>query len=526
VLFLSRDKRAAGPLLRALAAVALIAGLGLTAAALGGAGVNRGQTPQALGAGSPGFGDLTLDQMLAARKGVPVPKNLPNFHGVTVTTMGDAGHNMNVFGFWFPEWKKAGITFKAIEVPFADVYTKEKAEFLAGTSAVDLVVFYPAYIGDFASNGYLRPLDDYIKKYNPHLNDVIKAFRKLYLSWAGKVYALPEDGDVHIFIYRKDLLNNPAEQAAFKQKFGHKLTVPKTWDDYLQVGQFFTRKAGEKLAGKTLSRPFYGCDEYGQRGFSWAWFVDRWASAGGVYFDANMNPQIDSPAAVKALKNMVTAVKTCAPPDVLNHGYDQLRDALLKNQAFMVVQWTDVPKKGADPTQSDVVGKLGYALLPGTKTGGKIVTRSMMPVGRVLAVAKNSKNPEAAYWLAKYISDDTSKFNVSTPLTGLDPYRYSQLKPSYYKMFKNKTDAQSYLKTVEGALTVGFPEIYIPGAAQYEDALDLAVNKALSGQAQPEAALKDAAKAWDQITEKLDRKHQTELWRNALKTYRELGLVK
>jgi hypothetical protein len=54
----------------------------------------------------------------------------------------------------------------------------------------------------------------------------------------------------------------------------------------------------------------------------------------------------------------------------------------------------------------------------------------------------------------------------------------------------------------------------------------LAVNKALSGQQQPEAALKDAAKAWDSITEKLDRKHQTELWRNALKTYRELGLVK
>ena len=82
--------------------------------------------------------------------------------------------------------------------------------------SVDLVVFYPAYIGDFASNGYLLPLDSYIKKNNPHLNDVITAFRKLYLGWAGKTYALPEDGDVHIFIYRKDLLNNPAEQAAFR----------------------------------------------------------------------------------------------------------------------------------------------------------------------------------------------------------------------------------------------------------------------------------------------------------------------
>ncbi len=161
--FLSRDRQRGGTLLKVLAVVALATGVGVTSAALGGVGAERSHAPQALAAGSPGFGDLTLDQMLAARKGIPVPKNLPNFHGVTVTTMGDAGHNMNVFGFWFPEWKKAGITFKAIEVPFADVYTKEKAEFLAGTSAVDLVVFYPAYIGDFASNGYLRPLDDYVR---------------------------------------------------------------------------------------------------------------------------------------------------------------------------------------------------------------------------------------------------------------------------------------------------------------------------------------------------------------------------
>jgi multiple sugar transport system substrate-binding protein len=476
-------------------------------------------------ANTPGFGDMPLSQMIAARKAIPVPKNLPNFKGQTVTVMGDGGHNMNVFGFWTPEWRKAGIKLKAIEVPFADVYSKEKAEFISGSSPVDLVVFYPAYIGDFASNGYLLPLDSYIKKDNPHLSDVITAFRKLYLSWSGHVYALPEDGDVHLFIYRKDLLNNPLEQKAFKAKYNRKLTVPKTWDEYLQVGQFFTRKAGEKLAGKTLTRPFYGCAEYGQRGFSFAWFVDRWASSGQVYFDKDMNPQIDSPQAIKALENMVQAVKTCSPPDVLNFGYDQLRDSLIKGQTFMVVQWSDVPKKGADPAQSSVVGKLGYSLLPGTMVNGKLVTRSMMPVGRVLAIPKTSKHADAAYFMAHYISDTISRFNVSTPLDGLDPYRYSQLKPQYYKEFK-PADARAYLATVKAALEHGYPEIYIPGAAQYEDALDLAVNKAISGQEDPAKALHDAANAWNDITNKLDKAHQTELWRAALKQYKSLGLIK
>lgn len=490
----------------------------------------------ALGAGSagalpssssatPGFGDMSLSAMIAARKSIPVPKNLPNFGGQTVTVMGDGGHNMNVFGFWSPEWAKAGIKLKAIEVPFADVYSKEKAEFISGSSPIDLVVFYPAYIGDFASNGYLLPLDSYIKKDSPHLNDVITAFRKLYLGWDGKTYALPEDGDVHIFIYRKDLLNNPAEQKAFRAKYHKKLTVPKTWADYLQVGQFFTRKAGQKLAGKTLARPFYGCAEYGQRGFSWAWWADRWASSGQVYFDRNMKPEIDSPQAIAALRNMVAAVKTCSPPDVLNFGYDQLRDSLLKNQTFMVVQWDDVPKKGADPTQSQVVGKLGYSLLPGSVVGGKLITRSMMPVGRVLAIPKTSKHADAAYFMAKYISDTVSRFNVSTPYDGLDIYRYSHLKPQYFREFK-PADAKTYLATVKGALEHGFPEIYIPGAAQYEDALDLAVNKAISGQEDPAAALHAAAKAWNDITNKLDKAHQTALWRASLQQYKAVGLIK
>ncbi len=117
------------------AAVLVLAAVSVAAGA-GSAGAQR----TTKGAGTPGFGDMSLSAMIAARKSIPVPKNLPNFHGQTVTVMGDGGHNMNVFGFWMPEWRKAGIKLKAIEVPFADVYSKEKAEFIAGTSAVDLVV--------------------------------------------------------------------------------------------------------------------------------------------------------------------------------------------------------------------------------------------------------------------------------------------------------------------------------------------------------------------------------------------------
>ena len=71
----------------------------------------------------------------------------------------------------------------------------------------------------------------------------------------------------------------------------------------------------------------------------------------------------------------------------------------------------------------------------------------------------------------------------------------------------------------------GYPEIFIPGAAQYEDALDLHVNKALAGQETPKQALDATAKEWDAITEKLGRAKQIDLWRKALGGIQLLGLT-
>jgi multiple sugar transport system substrate-binding protein len=93
-------------------------------------------------------------------------------------------------------------------------------------------------------------------------------------------------------------------------------------------------------------------------------------------------------------------------------------------------------------------------------------------------------------------------------------------------MFASEADAQEYLSGVEAAMADGYPEIFIPGAAQYEDSLDLHVNKALTGQETPQEALDAVAKEWDEITDSLGRDKQIELWGKALVTYKALGLIK
>jgi multiple sugar transport system substrate-binding protein len=475
---------------------------------------------------------------VAAAKVGPEPLNAvkwdfpsPPFNNVTINLVGDAGHNLRPYEFWKDEIAEAGITIKIIEVPFEAVYEKEKTEFVAGTGAFDVVTFYPAYIGDFAGNGYLLPLDDYLTKqpasvWDPNPKDVLAPFWELYCKFGGKVYALPIDGDVHLMQYRKDLLENADEQAAYKAKYGKELKPPETWEDWLTVGQFFTRKKGEKLAGVTLDRDFYGSAEFAKRGFSFAWFMDRWAAFGEPYFDENMNPKVNSPNAVKALQNFVDSLKN-APPDVRGYGYEELRDAFIKGNVAMVVQWTDVPKKAADPREGSVImGKVGTGRVPGWEIGGTVVHRAMMPVGRVVAVAKDTKNPDAAYWVAKHVSYDRSLEDVSTALTGLDPYREHHFThPEAYKMFASTTDAKIYLDGVKAALGDGYPEIFIPGAAQYEDSLDLHVNKALAGEETPQQALDAVVQEWNQTTDKLGRDSQIALWKKALESYKALGLT-
>jgi multiple sugar transport system substrate-binding protein len=479
---------------------------------------------------------LLTGGLLLAQGEAPEPLGLTEFEmcsgfdNVTVTVVGDAGHNLAPYQFWADDFAQMGINIEIVEVPFADVYQQEKTEFVAGSGAFDVVTFYPAYIGDFASNGYLLPLDEFMTRepasvWDPHQEDVLAPFRELYNKWAGQTYALTIDGDVLVMMYRTDLFENADEQAAFMAEYGRELRPPETWDEWLEVGAFFTRDAGETLAGEALTEPFYGSAEFAKRSFSYAWFMNRAASAGVGYFDENMNPLINAPESVAALQNMIDSLAN-APADVLNFGYDELRDLFIQGHAAMVVQWTDVPKKAADPAASSIVGNVGVGRVPGTLVGDTVVHRSAMPVGRVVAVAADSDVPEAAYCVAKHIAYNRSLEDVSTALDGLDPYRQSHLdNVSAFAALMGEENAAAYLEGLNAALPDGFPEIFIPGAAQYSDVLDLQVNRALAGEISAQEALDTVAQQWDEITDTLGRENQVALWQQALESYRAVGLI-
>ena len=160
----------------------------------------------------------------------------------TVNVECDAGQNQNPFR-WKADAikKKFGVEMNQIGLPFVGQYEKLVSELTARSSAYDLLVFPPYFLGDFVALGFLRDLDQYKSLIDPQLADYLPVYRDPVIKRDGKLYALMYDGDNLQVIYRSDLFNDPTEQKNFKAKYGWDLAPPKTWDQFMQIAEFFTR---------------------------------------------------------------------------------------------------------------------------------------------------------------------------------------------------------------------------------------------------------------------------------------------
>ena len=84
--------------------------------------------------------------------------------------------------------------------------------------------------------GHVRTLDQYLDP-----ADVAQLMLSDYFKKDGKLFGVPQYYNFPMLYYRKDLLDNPREQAAFKAKYGRPLTPPRTFDELEQVADFFNR---------------------------------------------------------------------------------------------------------------------------------------------------------------------------------------------------------------------------------------------------------------------------------------------
>jgi multiple sugar transport system substrate-binding protein len=444
---------------------------------------------------------------------LPVSVFAQKFPGVTITVVAHSGHHATP---WHDEaaniMKEYSIKLNVIEVSPDELYSKEVLELTNRTGAYDILQYNSAWIGDYED--YIQPLDDYVKKDNDAIGfaDILPAFNKAQNLWGGKKMSVTLDGDTFLFYYRKDLFQDAGEKAAFKAKFKYDLPdPPKTWKQVVDIAQFFTRKKGQKLAGKTLTKDFYGYADQAKRGRVYYWYIFRFIPFNAPtphYFDpATMAPKINSPGAIAALENMKELLKY-SPPGVLSFEWEELYTPALKEGTIcMWIHWTDEGRGfntlAALPVDNPPKPVLGISASPGFEVGGKVYQFTVVDSAWVASVCKDSKHKDAAYTVLKHMfaPGPSNVGYIMDAVVGWDPSRYSHFNSKEWR--QKVPGIENYLELELKALENGFPMLKIPGAFEYNDVLDLNVSKYLAGEfPTAKAALDAVAARWNELNKK------------------------
>lgn len=420
------------------------------------------------------------------------------FSGTTLNVFYEAGlQPLDPKNFTGPLWEKlTGIKINVIESPLDQMFTQIMQAHRGGTGAFDVLNVIPNQMPDLALAGALEPLDAMVDKYGyrDELNKIAPVYRDNQMKVEGKIYGFPDDGDVLILYYRRDLFGDAANQEAFKAKYSYDLAPPKTWKEFSEIGQFFTDKYKPEIYGAGMLR---------QPGNAQYMFQERFRVEGGKFFDAaTMKATVNSDVGVKVFTDLVAENKWM-PPGVEQWGFGEAFSAFLSGSIAMTISWPPVGRwaagygKGTEALnwipETKVADKIGYALPPGG--------RPELAVGFSLGVASGSKNKEAAYLFAQWMnSEDISIQRVQLPYALRDPFRDSHFTNAEYR--SRWPNAGDYLDVLKKGSETGLLDLSLIQTDRYEEALRQAIGSLWSG-ADPKVILDKLAADWDALTERI-----------------------
>lgn len=453
----------------------------------------------------------------------------PDYTGVTLTAASQTGpYIASALKLAADEWqKKTCGTVNVVEFPWSELYPKIVTSLSSGEDTFDVITFAPAWSPDFTD--FLTEVPEAMRQ-GDTWNDIAPVYREALMVWNGKTLSQTIDGDVHTYYYRTDLFNDAAEKEAFKAKYGKDLAPPATWEDYLQISEFFQRP----------DKGLWGNAAAFRRGGQQFWFLFSIAAAyanhpehkGALFFDPDtMDAQVNNPGWVKALETYIAASKL-APPNALQFSFGEVIAAHAGGQVAQSFGWGDTGTVVADPKQSKVPGTIGTELLPGSKTIYNYKTKAWDEFPEVVrspfmafggwqaAVPQSSTKQEAAWNFIELMSSPAVSGKAAvTGGTGVNPYRTSHFKDlSLWTSLMSEPEAKSYLAAQEGSLAAANValDMRLPGYFSYTEVLEIELSKALAGEVTAQQALDTVAAEWNRLTDEFGRDKQLAAYRASM----------
>lgn len=401
------------------------------------------------------------------------------------------------------EWERqTGIVISARLIPQQPAVAN-----LRNSPDIDLTVARNNEYPDLLQQGLVEDLGPLLTQFGFTMgSEPLSGFIRpaLQARLAGRTVAIPADGDLGILFLRRDLLEDPAEQAAFRKATGQPLAVPRTWADYLRLVRFFHRP----------EKNLFGSVEQRDPGTAWMFWLPRYLSQAAPYaalFDERMRPLIDSPAGIAATENYV-AITRHTPPGSVEDGkdYSFTLPFFVQGKAFSSV-WTIAGAKLFNSANSAVRGRFIAVPLPGQEIGGRLVRHNPLIYGNNLVVSSRSTQRKLAFLFAMWLTDpDISTRTVGVSGGFTDPYRWHHLRDARIRELYTAQAVE--VSSAEWAVAVP-PGTGLPGDGEYLDALNRYVSLAARGEIGAREAMRRTAAEWEKLTEKYGRERQIEAWR-------------
>jgi multiple sugar transport system substrate-binding protein len=368
--------------------------------------------------------------------------------------------------------KLKGKKVEVVQAPYSDLFEKAANAGQTKSGVFDIILMDDPWIPFFAENGMLEDLTPYFKKAgmsgpdDDFLSKSLAVCRNPYAT--GPFVCLPYVGNAQMFFYDAEKFKSVGVDS------------PKTWDDVVKAAKALTDKGG----GRTFGYAFRG----GQGNPVVADFMPIFWSYGADLFNADRTKvTLDTPEAKRAMDEFM-ALKATAPPGVESYQADEVGRAIAAGTAASAINWPNWIATFEDPSQSKMVGKISYSLMPsGTKPGSSEIGHWTM------GIMSSAKNKQEAFDFMEWA---TSKDQIKTSATrGNPPVRASVFTdPELTKQSQFR-----HYPILMAAIQASTPRPRHPKWPEIENALGIELSKAVAGSESPDDALKNAQAAIQKI---------------------------
>jgi multiple sugar transport system substrate-binding protein len=195
--------------------------------------------------------------------------------------------------------------------------------------------------------GLIRPLDKYVAAYGKNLAESQK------IRVAGKIMAIAQMVNAQHLFYRKDILSSLG------------IKVPKSYEEVIAAAEVI-KKA--KVVDYPLGGTFKSGWNLGEE------FINMFLGMGGELYDPQTNqPMLNNAKGIATLKLLKRLTKYM-DPEYLVSDSTYVQKQFQQGRIAMANLWASRAVNINDPTESKVIGKIGYAAAPTAKTGGSPAT--------------------------------------------------------------------------------------------------------------------------------------------------------